>query len=268
MGFGRWREKIERNAQKRQILLSAAYQWLGKIHVFALDQFLVQAPLDLQLESATTKAIFSMNETPTGPAGSTHRAGSSGRDSGEQSALQTRAAFLKNWSWELVTGLNRAACARGSAQHGINPEAGSACQNRWEEFRVNPASLLDTLEFLRSLHRSAPYLFFNGNTFADIGRRICDTLFADLSAVRRRELASCVAHYIAGVLDRESMISSVDSLWASATLTPGDRVQTLRGSTCGAITRVLEDGRVAWRPDGSTLELIALPESLVALSKP
>jgi NAD(P)-dependent dehydrogenase (short-subunit alcohol dehydrogenase family) len=30
MGFGRWREKIERNAQKRQILLSAVYQWLGK----------------------------------------------------------------------------------------------------------------------------------------------------------------------------------------------------------------------------------------------
>ena len=209
-----------------------------------------------------------MNETPTGPAGSTHGGGSSGRDSGEQSALQTRAAFLQNWSWELVTGLNRAACARGSAQHGINPETGGACQIRWEEFRVNPASLLETLEFLRSLHRSAPYLFFNGNTFADIGRRICDTIFADLSAVRRRALASCVAHYVAGVLDRESMISSVDSLWASATLGPGDRVQTLRGSTSGIITRILEDGRLAWRPDGSTLELIALPESLVALPKP
>ena len=86
--------------------------------------------------------------------------------------------------------------------------------------------------------------------------------------MRRRALASCVAHYVAGVLDRESMISSVDSLWASATLGPGDRVQTLRGSTSGIITRILEDGRVAWRPDGFTLELIALPESLVALPKP
>ena len=86
--------------------------------------------------------------------------------------------------------------------------------------------------------------------------------------MRRRELASAVAHYIAGVLDRESMIASVDSLCASASLAPGDRVQTLRGSTRGTITRVLEDGRVVWQPDGGTLELIALPESLAALSKP
>lgn len=86
--------------------------------------------------------------------------------------------------------------------------------------------------------------------------------------MRRRELASAVAHYIAGVLDRESMIAAVDSLCASAALAPGDRVQTLRGSTHGTITRVLEDGRVAWQPDGATLELIALPESLTALSKP
>jgi hypothetical protein len=177
------------------ILPLSRHQGLGKIDAFALDQLLVEAPFNSQLEYRSSLSIFSMNVTPTGPAGSSHGGGSSGRDSGEQSALQTRAAFLKNWSWELVTSLNRAACARGSAQHGINPETGGACQNRWEEFRVNPASLLETLEFLRSLHRSAPYLFFNGNTFADIGR-------------------------------------------------------------------------VAWRPDGSTLELIALPESLVALPKP
>ena len=39
--------------------------------------------------------------------------------------------------------------------------------------------------------------------------------------MRKRELASAVAHYIAGVLDRESMIASVDSLCASAALSPG-----------------------------------------------
>jgi hypothetical protein len=84
--------------------------------------------------------------------------------------------------------------------------------------------------------------------------------------MRRRELASAVAHYIAGVLDRDSMISAVDSLWQSASLAIGDRVQTLRGSTHGTITRLLEDGRVAWRPDGATLELLALPESLRPLN--
>jgi hypothetical protein len=39
-------------------------------------------------------------------------------------------------------------------------------------------------------------------------------------------------------------------------------VKTLRGSLRGVIIRVLEDGRVVWKPDGTTSELIALPESL------
>jgi hypothetical protein len=85
--------------------------------------------------------------------------------------------------------------------------------------------------------------------------------------MRRRELASAVAHYIAGVLDRNSMISAVDSLWQSASLSVGDRVQTMRGTTRGIVTRILEDGRIAWRPEGSTLELIALPESLLPVDQ-
>lgn len=105
-------------------------------------------------------------------------------------------------------------------------------------------------------------MFFNGNTFADVARQVSATIFAEAPTIRRRELVSAVAHYVAGVLDRDSMIAAVESLWQSAQLTPGDRVKTLRGSLRGVIVRVLEDGRVAWRPDGSGADLIALPESL------
>jgi len=87
-------------------------------------------------------------------------------------------------------------------------------------------------------------------------------LFSDLAPVRKRELSSAVAHYIAGVLDRDSMISIVESLCESAELAPGDRVQTLRGSTSGTVVRILEDGRVVWKSDASTLEITGLPESL------
>lgn len=59
------------------------------------------------------------------------------------------------------------------------------------------------------------------------------------------------------------MVEIVESLCASAELKPGDRVQTLRGTTCGTILRLLPDGRVIWRPDDSDSELIALPESLI-----
>jgi len=118
------------------------------------------------------------------------------------------------------------------------------------------------LDFLRRCHRGAPFLFFNGNTFADIGRTLTDFLFADLSATRRRELTSAVAHYIAGVLDREVMVALVEELAQETAFKPGDRVKTLRGSNHGIIRRLLADGRVVWQPDGGA-ELIALPESLL-----
>jgi len=80
--------------------------------------------------------------------------------------------------------------------------------------------------------------------------------------MRQREIVSAVAHYVAGVLDREAMIAIVEGLWRRAQLASGDRVKTLRGSLRGVIVRMLEDGRVSWRPEGRTSELIALPESL------
>jgi hypothetical protein len=81
--------------------------------------------------------------------------------------------------------------------------------------------------------------------------------------MRRREVASAVAHCIAGVLDEEAMISILKSLSESASFKPGDRVKTFRGTGRGVIVRVLSDGRVVWRSDSSESELIALPESLM-----
>ena len=88
-------------------------------------------------------------------------------------------------------------------------------------------------------------------------------LFAELPPTRRREVISAVAHFVAGVLDREAMVAIVDELCRNAALSSGDRVKTLRGSLRGVIIRVLEDGRVVVRPDCGTSELISLPESLL-----
>jgi hypothetical protein len=70
------------------------------------------------------------------------------------------------------------------------------------------------------------------------------------------------------VLDRESMVGIVDSLCQSADFQPGDRVKTLRGSLHGTVVRLLEDGRLVWKPDQGGSELIALPESLTREEKP
>jgi hypothetical protein len=202
------------------------------------------------------------DETANRFARASDRPGHPGGGSGEQSPLQTRAAFLKNRSWELVIGLNRGACARGGAQHGANRETQETTASEWAEKQRQILSLAETIEFLRQCHRRAPFLFFNGNTFADVGRQITTAIFADLPTGRRREVISAVAHYIAGVLPWEAMVEIVESLCESASFQPGDRVKTLRGSTHGRIVRLLEDGRVVWQPDGTQSELKALPESL------
>jgi hypothetical protein len=123
------------------------------------------------------------------------------------------------------------------------------------------------LDFLRGCHRNAPFLFFNGNTFAGIGRQIITLVMADLPTLRLREVVSATAHYIAGVLDREVMIQIVEQMCAAADLVAGTRVRTLRGSSEGVVVRVLDDGRIVWRTNAGT-ELTALPESLTRLDVP
>jgi hypothetical protein len=215
------------------------------------------------LEGMPRKGYVMDDETETGSAGAVEGGGHPQGSGGIGSPLQTRAAFVKNWDWQSVISINRGACERGRAQHGANSETGIACSQEWEALRSQILTLADTLDRLRGFHQKAPFLFFNGNTFATIGRELSLVLFSDLVPGRRREVGSAVAHYIAGVLDRQSMVEIVEGLWQSADFKPGDRVKTLRGSTYGVIVSVLPDGRVAWRPKGSQTELVALPESLL-----
>lgn len=63
----------------------------------------------------------------------------------EQSPLQGRAEFFPNGSWELVVSLNRGACARGCAQHGVHSESGEAAGAGWESGRGVERSLAELL---------------------------------------------------------------------------------------------------------------------------
>lgn len=104
-------------------------------------------------------------------------------------------------------------------------------------------------------------MFFNGNTFSSIGRELSLALFSDLPVARRRLAGSAIAHYIAGVLDRSAMVEIVDALFPSASLQPGDRVKTLKGTLRGVILEILDDGRVKWRAETGTI-FLAEPETL------
>ena len=205
------------------------------------------------------------DEAANGPAEAPDGGGPPRGSPGESAPLQGRAKFLENWNWASVAQINAGLCERRRAQRGVNSETHAAVAEEWEQKRVAELTLLETFQFLRSCHRRAPFLFHNGNTFAEIGRALATALFSDLPFHRRKEAASAVAHFITGVLAEDLMVQALDSLSDVADLKPGDRVKTLRGSTRGAIVRVLEDGRVVWRPEGLVSELTALPESLLRI---
>jgi hypothetical protein len=126
------------------------------------------------------------DETEIGPAGTPDSGGHPQGGGGVSSPLQARAAFLKNWDWHSVISINRGACERGRAQHGVNSETGSACAQEWEARRFEVLTLAETVDRLRGFHRKAPFLFFNGNTFATIGRELSFALFSDFAPVRKR----------------------------------------------------------------------------------
>ncbi len=203
------------------------------------------------------------DEAETGSSEAADCGGHSKGSRGEPAPLQSRANFLQNWNWTSVTQINRGLCERGSAQRGVNSETHAAVAEEWEKQRTAELTLLETFQFLKSCHRRAPFLFFNGNTFAEIGRALANTLFSDLPFHRRKEASSAIAHFITGVLDQESMDASIKALSQSADFKTGDRVKTLRGSARGVVVKMLADGRVVWRPDGTQSELTGLPESLI-----
>lgn len=202
------------------------------------------------------------NETAIGSAGAPDGGGHPPRSRSQPAPLQSRANFLQKWDWLSVTQIHDGLCERGRAQRGISPETHAAVAEEWEKRRASSLTLLETLQFLKSCHRRAPFLFYNGNTFAEIGRALANALFSDLTFHRRKEASSAVAHFITGVLDEELMIAAIDALAETADWKPGDRVRTLRGALHGKILRVLEDRKIVWQPDDTDNELTALPENL------
>ena len=51
-------------------------------------------------------------------------------------------------------------------------------------------TLAAAFDTLREFHKRAPFLFFNGNTFAAIGRELSYVIFGDLPMTRKREVGS------------------------------------------------------------------------------
>ncbi len=177
--------------------------------------------------------------------------------------LSARARHFQERDWASVVRLNRMACERECAQHGLNPESQSVVAAAWAQIREAEQTLAAALDFLRRCHEQAPFLFENAATFAALGRELLGRFVGGLPPGRSKALLATVADYVAGTLGRDDMVEIVEELWAARALRPGMRVKTLRGAVEGVVLCTRADGRVLWRPKGSHTEWLAEPGSLI-----
>lgn len=186
-----------------------------------------------------------------------------GGRAGPPSPLGRREAHFRDRDWADVVRHNRAACERECALHGPNPETQAAVALAWAAAQAMEQTLGAALDFLRECQERSPFLFENAATFAAIGRELMQPWLLHLPPARSRAILVAVADYVAGALERASLVEIVEGLCAEDALRPGMRVKTLRGAVEGVVLQLLPEHRVLWRPRGSAADLVAEAASLL-----
>jgi hypothetical protein len=116
--------------------------------------------------------------------------------------------WLKDWPWASVIAINAALCKEKKALHKSTSEGYEAARTLWEAARPRELSLRQTLEICRQCHKSSPFCFYNGNTFAAIGRTIVQEILQNMSPLKAHAFRSVVGHYIAGTTGEMELLQA------------------------------------------------------------
>ena len=114
---------------------------------------------------------------------------------------------LSQISWGAITRINAQQCSNKKATHGYSSENKQAAIEFFELNKSLPVlNLAQAADVLKDLHRLSPFLFFNGNTFATVGRQLLGFYYPD--KVTDPSIKSILGHHIAGtcILDQEDLL--------------------------------------------------------------
>ena len=120
--------------------------------------------------------------------------------------------WLKDWPWETVVTINAGLCNQKNALHKPTTDGYEAARRLWEESRSVELSVQAALEICRRCHKLSPFCFYNGNTFAAIGRTMVQDLARKMTPVKAHAFRSVVGHYIAGTAGDEELEKALDEL--------------------------------------------------------
>ena len=117
-----------------------------------------------------------------------------------------------DWPWESVLAINAALCQEKKALHKPTSEGYERTKRLWEESRLRKLSLRRALGICRQCHKLSPFCFYNGNTFAAIGRTMIQDVLQKLSPIKAHTIRSVVGHYIAGTTGEKELDQSLKEL--------------------------------------------------------
>jgi hypothetical protein len=120
--------------------------------------------------------------------------------------------WLKDWPWEIVVTINVNCVRKRKLCTNLFPTVTNPPKN----FGKNRAAvnlLCGKLSHLcRQCHKLAPFCFYNGNTFAAIGRTLIQDLLRKMPPVKAHSFRSVVGHYIAGTIGEDELSKTLESL--------------------------------------------------------
>jgi hypothetical protein len=120
--------------------------------------------------------------------------------------------WLKDWPWQTVVVINAGLCQEKKALHKPTSDGYAPAQKLWESARSRELTLRETLDICRRCHQLAPFCFYNGNTFAAIGRTLIQDILKKLPPLQAHALRSVVGHYIAGTAGADELARVLEDL--------------------------------------------------------
>jgi hypothetical protein len=120
--------------------------------------------------------------------------------------------WLKDWPWQTVVVINAGLCKEKKALHKPTSDGYAPAQKLWESASQRELTLRETLDICRRCHKLAPFCFYNGNTFAAIGRTLIQDVLQKLPPVQAHTLRSAVGHYIAGTAGADELAKALEDL--------------------------------------------------------
>ena len=111
-----------------------------------------------------------------------------------------------------MVSINAGLCQQKKALHKPASDGYEPAKKLWEKSQGRELTLRETFDICRQCHRLAPFCFYNGNTFAAIGRTLIQDLLRKMPPVKAHSLRSVVGHYIAGTIGEDELSKTLESL--------------------------------------------------------